>query len=60
MADIIKMLLEDLGVYGAVPSTFPELITWIATVTVAASLLAGVLKTCFIICREIGGRWWRR
>lgn len=53
MAEIVKTLLEDLGLYAAAPTTFPELIVWIVTFTVAASLLAGALKTSFVVCREI-------
>lgn len=52
MADIIIALLQDLGIYGVTPATFPELITWIATVTISAALLAGIFKTLFIICME--------
>ncbi len=60
MADIIKMLLDDLGLYEAAPTTFPELVVWVVSFTVAASLLAGVVKSCFIICREISERMWKR
>lgn len=60
MADIVKMLLDDLGLYASAPTTFPELIVWIVTFTVAAALLSGVIKTCFIVCREFGGRMWKR
>lgn len=56
MAEIMEYLLNDLGLYGSTPSTFPELITWVVTFTVGASLLAGIIKTCFIVCREIGER----
>lgn len=59
MADIVQMLLKDLGLYNSVPGTFPELITWIATVVIAAALLAGVIKTCFLVCVELSGRWRR-
>lgn len=52
----MEYLLNDLGLYGSTPSTFPELITWVVTFTVGASLLAGIIKTCFIVCREIGER----
>lgn len=60
MAEIMKMLLEDLGLYAAAPTTFPELIVWIVTFTVAAALLAGIIKTCFIVCRDFGERMSRR
>ena len=60
MAEIMKMLLEDLGLYAAAPTTFPELIVWIVSFTVAASLLAGIIKTCFIVCRDLGERISRR
>lgn len=60
MAEIMKMLLEDLGLYAAAPTTFPELIVWIVSFTVAASLLAGIIKTCFITCREFAERMCKR
>lgn len=60
MAEIMKMLLEDLGLYAAAPTTFPELIVWIVSFTVAASLLAGIIKTCFITCRVLAERMWKR
>lgn len=60
MADIVKMLLDDLGLYGTVPMTFPDLVIWIAVFVVAAALLAGTIKTCFIICREFAERMWKR
>lgn len=60
MANIVKMLLEDLGLYGATPMTFPDLIIWIVVFVVAADLVAGTIKTCFIICREFAERMWKR
>ena len=60
MAEITRYLLDDLGLYGSTPSTFPELIIWIVTFTVAAALSAGIIKTCFIVCREIGERLDRK
>lgn len=60
MAQLVKMLLDDLGLYGAAPATFPELVVWVVTFVVAAALVAGTIKTCFIICREFAERMWRR
>ncbi len=54
MADLIKMLLTDLGLYGAAPQTFPDLVIWVTTVVAALGIVVGVIKTCFIVCREIG------
>lgn len=60
MAELVKLLLDDLGLYGVVPTTFPELVVWVVSFTVAAALVSGVIKTCFIICREISDRRFRR
>lgn len=47
MAELVNMLLQDLGLLTTTPGTFPELLTWIATSTIAAALVAGVFKTFF-------------
>lgn len=60
MADIIHMLLDDLGLYGSAPQTFSDLIIWIVTFTVGAAVLVGIIRTCFVICREFAERMWRR
>lgn len=60
MADIVDYLLNDLGLYGFTPATFPELIVWWTKLVVAAALIAGIIKTCFIVCREIGERLDRK
>lgn len=56
MADLVKLLLDDLGLYGVAPATFPELVVWVVSFTVAGALVSGAIKTCFIICREISER----
>ena len=60
MAVIVDYLLTDLGLYGSVPATFPELIIWVIKFVTAAALIAGIIKTCFIVCREIGERFEKR
>lgn len=60
MAEIIDYLLTDLGIYGASPATFPDLIVWVTKFVVAAAIAGGIVKTCFIICREIGERFDRK
>lgn len=60
MVEIVDYLLTDLGLYGSVPATFPELIVWETKFVVAAALVAGIIKTCFIVCREIGERLDRK
>ncbi len=60
MAEIVDYLLTDLGLYGGTPTTFPELIVWVTKFVVAAALIGGIIKTCFIICREIGDRLERK
>ena len=59
MAELVKSLLEDLGLYGT-PATFPELIVWIVTFTVGAALIAGLVKTFLIVCLHfgVGGAKW--
>lgn len=52
MADIVTALLQDIGLYGQVPTTFPELIVWLTTVVVSATIIAGIIKTLFIVCLE--------
>lgn len=59
MAELVNLLLEDLGLYGT-PSTFPELIVWVVTFVVGAALIAGTVKTILIACmhfRDGGIKW---
>lgn len=51
MVELVKLLLDDLGLYGA-PTTFPELIIWVVTFVVGAALVAGTIKTFLIICER--------
>lgn len=60
MAELIKFLLDDLGLYGSAPATFPDLVVWVVTFVVAADLVAGTIKTCFVVCREFAERMWKR
>lgn len=61
MAELIRSLLEDLGLYGYSPATFPELIIWVVTFVSGAALIAGTVKTFLIVCQSFaeGGfmRW---
>lgn len=54
------MLLEDLGLYGYTPATFPELVVWIVSFVVGAALVAGTVKTILIECFHFsdGGLKW--
>ncbi len=54
METLVNDFLNDLGLYGTVPTTFPELIVWVVTVTVAFSLIAGVFKTIFWAIAAMG------
>lgn len=60
MAELVKLLLDDLGLYGFTPATFPDLVVWVVSFTVCASLVSGIIKTCFIVCREFAERMWKR
>lgn len=54
MAELVRILLEDLGLYGYTPTTFGELIVWFVSLVVAAVLVAGTIKTFLMICRSVG------
>lgn len=54
MAGLVNEILTDLGLYGNTPTTFPELITWIASISVAAVLIAGFIKLYFWVIAVIG------
>ena len=56
MAGLVNEILNDLGLYGTTPTTFPELLTWLATVSIAAVILAGIIKVFFWTCATIGRR----
>lgn len=60
MAELVRLLLEDLGLYGYIPATFPELIVWIVAFVVGAALVAGTVKTFLIVCLRFaeGGLKW--
>lgn len=60
MAELVRLLLEDLGLYGFTPTNFPELITWVVVFVVAAALVAGTVKTFLIVCLRFaeGGFKW--
>lgn len=51
MVELVRLLLDDLGLYGA-PSTFPELIVWIVTFTVGGALISGTVKTFLSVCQR--------
>lgn len=55
MAELVRLLLDDLGLYGT-PSTFPELVIWIVKFVVCAALVAGTIKTFLIVCLHFGDR----
>ncbi len=52
MVELVRSLLGDLGLYDALPTTFPELIIWVVTFVVGAALVAGTIKTFLIICER--------
>lgn len=52
MVELVRSLLDDLGLYDALPTTFPELIIWVVTFVVGAALVAGTVKTILIICER--------
>ncbi len=55
MAELVRLLLDDLGLYGT-PSTFPELVMWVVAFVVGAALIAGTIKTFLIVCLHFGDR----
>lgn len=60
MLELMKILLQDLGLYDSIPNSFPELIVWVTTFTVAATVLGCVIKTFFWAVSNIGkvgGKW---
>ncbi|MDE7223502.1 MAG: hypothetical protein K2O34_06945 [Acetatifactor sp.] len=54
MAGLVNEILQDLGLFGTVPQTFPDLFVWIGSVTVAATLISGLIKVFFWCCTKIG------
>ena len=54
MAGLVNEILQDLGLLGAAPQTFPELIVWIGSVSVAAALIGGLIKVFFWCCAKVG------
>lgn len=54
MAELVKILLEDLGLYGYTPTTFGDLIVWFVSVVLAGTLVAGTIKTFLLVCRSVG------
>lgn len=60
MAQLVSDLLQDLGLLGASPGTFPELLTWICTFAIAAALVAGTFKTLFWCISYFGSYSGRR
>lgn len=54
MAELVRILLEDLGLYGYTPTTFGDLITWFVAVVIAAVLVAGTIKTFLLVCKYVG------
>ncbi|MDE5758296.1 MAG: hypothetical protein K2H85_06750 [Allobaculum sp.] len=58
--ELVKMLLEDLGLYGYTPATFPELVIFIVSFVVGAAFVSGTVKTILILCFHFsdGGLKW--
>lgn len=54
MAQYILSLLDDLGVYGAAPTTFIDLFVWAVTVSVTVSFTLGLIGTFFWTCSSLG------
>lgn len=54
MAGLVNEILQDLGLFGVVPQTFPDLFVWVVSVSVAAALLGGMFKVFFWCCAKIG------
>lgn len=47
MSELVDMIMQDIGLYGVMPGTFPELLTWMSRSAIAVCLLAGMFKTVF-------------
>lgn len=54
MAELVNEILQDLGLFGTAPQTFPELFVWVGSVSVAAALVGGLVKVFFWSCIKIG------
>ena len=54
MAWLVNEIMQDLGLYNTVPGTFPELITWIASSSIALAILAGMIKLFFWTIASVG------
>lgn len=52
MVELVDMILQDLGLYGYTPTTFPELIIWIVVFVAGVMLIAGTVKTFLMICQR--------
>lgn len=60
MAELVGSLLQDLGLYGYAPATFPDLIIWVVTFVGGAALVAGTVKTFLIVCQQFAEGGFRR
>lgn len=54
MAALVNEILQDLGLFGTAPQTFPELLIWVGSVSVAAALIGGTIKAFFWCCAKVG------
>ena len=54
MAELVNEILQDLGLFGTAPQTFPELFVWVGSVSVAAALIGGLIKVFFWSCVKVG------